>query len=401
MTVARTALTPSATSLMALLEDAIPSAIELRHRIHADPRVSGEETDTVTLLVEHLGEQGLHHGSGALLVRIGDERRPSVAIRAELDALPIDEHTDAPWRSRNGAMHACGHDVHMAALVAVAQTLRRAHASTPLVAVFQPREETSPSGALDIVDSGILVEQQVQAMVGIHVQPLLPAGVISALPETVNAAADEFHITVQGTPGHGAYPHRASDPIVAAAHVIQGLQYLLSRQVDPMEPAVITIGSIHGGSAPNAIPADVRLSGTLRTYTRATRERLAEAIRSTVAAITGTHGCSAQVDIRLGEPPLTNHPRLTTAIADELGLHGFDTRGSLRSCGADDFAHYSDQIPSTMVFYGVGSGAPDDPSLHAPEFLPADEHVGGVARAMLASYIAAARVIAPGAPSTA
>ena len=384
---------PSTADLVNLLADELPAAVDLRHRIHADPRVSGDEADTVAAIVDHLGEDGIHQASGALIVRVGDDGVPAVGIRAELDALPMHELAQVPWSSSNGAMHACGHDVHMAALAAVTRTLRAAQAATPLVAVFQPREETWPSGALDVLGSGILADQHVRAMVGIHIQPLLPSGVVSALPETVNAAADEFDIVVHGTPGHGAYPHRTADPIVAAAHVVQALQYLVSRQVDPMEPAVITLGSIHGGTAPNAIPAEVHLRGTLRTYTPGTRTRLATAIEQTAQSITGIHGCRAKVEVRLGEPPLSNHPGLTSAIADELALHGFDASGDLRSCGADDFAYYSEVLPATMVFYGVGSGTADDPGLHSPEFVPADEHVAGVARAMLASYLAAARVI--------
>lgn len=388
---------PSTTELLTHLAEEIPAAIDLRHRIHADPRVSGDEADTAALIVEGIGEPGIRQDSGALLVRVGDAAGPAVGIRGELDALPIVEQTSAAWGSGNGAMHACGHDVHMAALVAVTRALRAAHGSTPLVAVFQPREETSPSGALDIVGSGVLADQDVRAMVGVHVQPLLPSGVVSALPETINAAADEFDIVVEGTPGHGAYPHRTADPIVAAAHVVQGLQYLVSRQVDPMEPAVITVGSIHGGTAPNAIPDEVHLRGTLRTFTPQTRDRLAEAIEQTASALASAHGCRARVEVTFGEPPLTNDPALTLAIADELALYGFDTRGVLRSCGADDFAHYTEVMPATMVFYGVGTGQHDEPGLHSPQFLPADDHVEGVARSMLAAYLAASRVI--GAPA--
>lgn len=384
---------PTVRDLTTLLDDELPAAIALRHAIHQDPQLSGNEGATIDQLTEALGEPGLRDDHGALMLRVGPDDRSAVAVRAELDALPIAESTTAPWASRNGSMHACGHDVHMAALVAVTRALRAAGAPTPFLAVFQPREETWPSGALDIVASGALEAQRVAAMVGIHLQPLLPVGVISALPVTVNAAADEFDITITGTPGHGAYPHRTDDPIVAAAQIIQSLQFLVSRQVDPMAPTVITVGSIHGGSAPNAIPESVALRGTLRTYTSADRERLIAAISSAAQATAGVHGCSAATAIHRGEPPLANDPRLTIAIANELHAQGFDTSGELRSCGADDFAFYCEHVPSTMVFYGTGSGSPDEPHLHSPHFLPSDDYVEGVAKAMMAAYLAAARLI--------
>ena len=385
---------PTVRDLATLLEDELPAAIALRHAIHQDPQLSGNEGSTIDRLTEALGEHGVRDDHGALFLRVGPDDLPAVAVRAELDALHIAEATASSWASRNGSMHACGHDVHMAALVAVTRAVRAAGASTPFLAVFQPREETWPSGALDIVSSGALEAQRVAAMIGIHLQPILPAGVVSALPVTVNAAADEFDITITGTPGHGAYPHRTDDPIVAAAQVVQSLQFLVSRQVDPMAPTVITIGSIHGGTAPNAIPESVALRGTLRTYTNEDRERLIAAIASVAQATAGIHGCTAATAIHRGEPPLVNDPRLTIAIANELHAQGFDTSGELRSCGADDFAFYCEQVPSTMLFYGTGTGSPDDPLLHSPHFLPSDDYVAGVARAIMAAYVAAARLIA-------
>jgi amidohydrolase len=380
--------------LFARLDDHLPDAVELRHRVHAEPRLSGDEVDTTRTLVEALGLPHTDLPEGGALVRVGDPSGPAVALRADLDALPVTEVSDLPWRSRrDGVMHACGHDVHVAAAVAVAQTLRDAGAPVPLLLVLQPREETLPSGARDVVEADAFAEHDVRAAIGAHVQPRLAQGCFSATAGPVNAASDQFVVTVQGRPGHAAYPHLTADPVVAAADLVGTLQHLISRQVDPTNPTVLTVGTIQGGNSPNVVPAAVRMTGILRTFDENDRTRLHRAIEDTATSIAEVHGCDAEVQVSLGAPVLDNDPRLATTAALWLEHAGLSPASPHRSCGADDFSYFCTVCPSLMVFVGVGSGKPGEPGLHHPDFLPADETVGDVARALLGSYLGACETI--------
>lgn len=381
-----------------VLDGFIPQAIALRHAVHAEPYIGGHEAPTARLIAEALGRPDTAEVSDGRIIRFGQSTGPAIALRAELDALPIHEDTGVDWASPNGAMHACGHDVHLAALVAASLAIEQAitgdPSAPPLVSILQPREECLPSGARDIVQSSEFKEQDIRAIIGIHVQPALRTGTFSATPGAVNASADEFRMTIIGRAGHGAYPQTTSDPVVAAAHVVQALQYLVSRQSDPMSPTVITVGSIHGGDAPNAIPDSVELAGTLRTYDEAERRALHASIERTATATASIHGCRAEVEIGLGEPVLVNDEELASALIPWISATGLDEGRRLRSCGADDFAYFTAMVPGVMVFYGVGSADPDAPGLHSSRFLPDDVHVRGVAATMIASYFAASQYLA-------
>jgi len=384
---------PRLTRALSALRKHLPDAVELRHAIHRVPHVGTHEAPTADLVATALGRPQAPWVTQGRIIRFGNSAGPSIALRAELDALPIAEETGVPWASENGAMHACGHDVHLAALVAatlaIAEVIEGDPDATGLVAILQPREECLPSGALDIVQSSEFKEQDVRAIIGVHVQPALAAGTFSAAPGAVNAAADEFRVQVIGRAGHGAYPHTTCDPVVAAAHVVQALQYLVSRQSDPMSPTVITIGSIHGGEAPNAVPNSVELTGTIRTYSEDERRALHEAVQRTCRATASIHGCQAEVTIGLGEPVLVNDDGLVAAVSPWICSTGLAEARPLRSCGADDFAYFTALVPGVMVFYGVGDGNASGPGLHSPRFLPDDSHVGGIAAVMVSSYFAA------------
>ncbi|WP_220040399.1 M20 metallopeptidase family protein [Nonomuraea aridisoli] len=382
------------TALRAALHKELPAAIALRRELHAWPRVSGHERPTLERVLGALPGLDAERvaGTGAV-VRVGGPG-PAVAVRGELDALPMDERTGVPWAATNGAMHSCGHDVHLAAAAALARALARTSSepregsrvgTAPLLVVLQPREETQPSGALDVVGSGVLERHHVQAMIGAHVQPLLPAGTVACTPGAVNASADEFTVTVTGVEGHAAYPHLTRDPVLAMAQVIVAAQHLVSRAADPMVPTVVTFGTVNAGTAPNAVPREATARGTMRSMSPAWRERLhqrfAEVVRDTARA----YGCTAEVEIRPGEPVLVNDPALTVRTGERLREHGWDVTDELRSCGADDFARYGEVAPSLMMFVGVDT----DAGLHSPAFLPGDDSVAAVAEALLAGYLEA------------
>lgn len=379
---------PDLDALLHLLEARLPDAVELRHEVHEHPQVGGTEYETAALVAAAMGAADAPSIAEGRVIRIGAVDGPAIGIRAELDALPGTETSGVPWASRNGAAHMCGHDVHLAALTAVVATLRQAGPPVPLVAILQPREELSPGGAVDLLASPVLTDHDLRAMLSVHVQPRLPAGTFSASPGTINASSDEFTITVSGRPGHGAYPHVSRDPIVAAAQVVTSLQHIVSRGTDPMQPTVLTVGSIHGGQVPNAIPETVTMTGTLRVFEAAERSRLQREIRRVAELTADVHGCTADVRISHGEPPLVNDAALSVAATRSIARTGLAEAPPLRSCGADDFACYAERYPSLMVFHGVGTGSHDEPGLHHPGFAPGDEHVRGVAATMLAAYVA-------------
>jgi len=390
-----------------VLRAELHAAQELRRELHAQPSLSGKEGPTLKRVLEALPGGEVEHvaGTGALL-RVGGSG-PAVGVRGELDALPIVERTGVAWASTNGAMHACGHDVHLAAVVALARAVDRVAAIletrregsdgdyaavthgtdrvTPLMVVLQPREETYPSGARDIVGTGALQRHQVRAMIGAHVQPVLEDGVIACTPGAVNASSDEFRVTVRGVDGHAAYPHLTRDPVVALAQVVVAAQQLPSRMTDPMVPTVVTFGTVHAGTAPNAIPGEAVARGTLRTLSPSWRETLHARFTRLVEDVAAAHGCRAEVTVHPGEPVLVNDSALAVRAGQLLRERGRTVSEELRSCGADDFAQYGALMPSLMMFVGVDT----DAGLHSPDFLPDDSSLEAVAESLLAGYLAA------------
>jgi amidohydrolase len=360
-------------------------AVGLRHELHAAADLSGAEEPTAARAAAALGDPGAPRVAGTgRLVRIGPPGGPCVAVRAELDALPITEQTGAAWASRTGAMHACGHDVHLAALTALGRAARAVEVPVALLAVLQPREETVPSGARDIVASGELAAHYPRAVVGVHLQHQLPAGTVGAAAGTVNAASDEFEIVVTGRGGHAGYPHLAVNPVPALCQAVLALQQITSRYADPTHGVVVSVGAIEAGRAANVIPETATARGSLRSLDEADRPRLHQAMAEIVEHTCRGFGCAGTVRIEDGEPALVNDPALTAASWPWVRQAGFTIETDFRSCGADDFSYYARCAPTLMLFVGTH----DDITLHHPRFLPPDAAVGEVASAMLAGYLA-------------
>jgi amidohydrolase len=372
------------------LVEELPAAIELRHRIHAEPRLSHDEWDTARLVADALGGPAAADVAGpGRVVRIGPTSGPSIALRGELDALPLREETDAPWSATNGAMHACGHDVHLAALVAVARAARSVALPGALIAVLQSSEETFPSGARTLLDAGAFDDHDVRAFLGVHLQPRLAEGVVAATAGPVNASSDEFEILVEGRGGHAGYPHLTRDAVVALAHVVVALQHIVARNVDPTRAAVITVGSLSAGSAANVVPGNAEARGSLRALHPDDRTFLHRRLVEVSEQVAAAHGCTARVRLISGEPALVNDRRLAEGCEPWLAKFGFVLGDAFRSCGADDFAYYGETAPALMVFVGTGDGTDDGPGLHHPRFLPPDLAVHHVAQAMVAAAVAA------------
>ena len=324
------------------------------------------------------------------LARVGPQGE-AVAVRAELDALPIEEETGAPFAATNEFMHACGHDIHMAALAALFRAAGRVEGSLPkpFAALFQPSEEAYPAGADLIVREGILAEGT-GAVVAAHVHPEVPWGSVSVEAGPVNASSDNLHIIVEGSGGHGAYPHRAHDPVLALSHTVVALQSLVSRRLDPMHAAVFSVGWMRAGSAENVIPGVAEAGGTLRVLNPAERKPLREMAREIVAHTARAHGCAASVEVTEGEPATVNDPGLAEEARSLLPEAGFELGPAMRSCGSDDFGFYGLTLPTLMLFVGL-EGAPGTQNvpLHHARFLPTGEAVGAVARAQAVAFVAA------------
>lgn len=400
---------PAATRTLAALtehiESEVPAARALRRELHRHPDLSGAERHTAERLRHALPNlHPIRVAETGFLVRVGPPG-PAVVLRSELDALPLDEQTGVEWAAAEGAMHACGHDVHLAALWALLQAARKVALPVGLVGLFQPREEVQPSGAETVVASGVLAEQEVVAVVGGHVQPRVSAGVVSTGIGAVNASADEFEIIVHGQPGHGAYPHVTIDPVPALAAIINGLQELVGRTIDPIHPAVVTVGLVEAGTAANIIPASARLQGVIRTMYDADRTHLHAAVRRLAEHAAAARGATADVRITIGDPILSNDRRLvqfTDPLLNHLGLPV--AHEPFRSCGADDFSHYSRIAPILMMFLGVRQdpavaiteaatrGARHEVGLHHPRFLPAEESIRQLSLALAAGYLAGAQL---------
>ena len=382
--------------LSALIEGidrVLPDAAALRRAIHAEPHLSGEEEPTRDTFIRAAEwTHWTHVAHTGAWARIGPEG-PAVGVRAELDALPVNEVTGIEWESRRpGVMHACGHDVHLGALWALITASRGLDLPVAMVPILQPREEINPAGASDVVASGLLDDQEIEAMVGVHVQPEVERGVVSTGMGAVNAAYDEFEIVVRGRPGHGAYPHVAIDPITTLASIVTAVSGLPTRIIDPTHPTVVSIGQISGGTAPNIIADEARCKGTIRTYSDEDRALLHEAIARTADAVALARGAAAATRFIHGGPALVNDPGLVRRLDSLLTSVGVTVAETpFRSCGSDDFGEYGLATASVMCF--VGTGRVDGVGLHHGAFLPGRDALRLAAHTLAAGYVAAAQTV--------
>ncbi len=384
--------------LLAGIERELPRAVELRHRLHSRPELAHEEHQTAAAMAAELPVTCTTVAATGRIARIGPAQGPAVAVRAELDGLPIEEHTDAPFRATGGVMHACGHDVHMAALVALARAAHALGDALPaaLLVVLQPSEEAYPSGAEQLL--GELTAFAPAAIVGAHVHPELPWGTVALDPGTTNASCDYVEITIHGQPAHGAYPHRGRDPILALAEIVVSLHAQIGRRIDPMHPATLTVGVLDGGSAENVIPAQAHARAALRAYRSADRQALRRMVEEVASGVAAAHGCRATIELQLGEPALANDPGIVAGARELLDDAGFGPAHEWRSCGSDDFAFFGSlDAHIAMGFVGLaGAEGFVARPLHHPELLVPDPAVGAVARAQAVLYLAAVAAITSG-----
>lgn len=361
----------------------LPAMRAWRAAFHRDPELANAETLTRARVVEALDGLGIRaetfdRFTGVRAVLAPEAGGAGVALRADMDALPVTEATQLPYRSRvAGRMHACGHDVHMSALLGAAALLKRREGRLhgPVTLLFQPAEEDGlVGGAGPFIERGCLERPRAEFVVGQHVAPEIPLGTIGWRKGPIMAAADHFTIRVGGSAGHAAYPHRGPDCVLAAAEIVTGLQALVSRMRDPLDPVVVSVGMIHGGTRHNVLPEEVVLEGTVRTLRPETRDQVERALLRRVRHLARSVGASARVRYRHGYPVTVNSPAATEmivqAFTEEFG--GAALRELERPVmGAEDFSRYLERVPGTFWFLGVGEPGPTA-SLHSPTFAPAD-----------------------------
>ena len=364
-----------------------PRLVSLRRNIHVHPELAFEETRTAGIVAAELARLGIPHrtgvgGTGVLGFIEGGRPGPTLAVRADMDALPIRERTGLPFASTaDGKMHAYGHDIHTATLLGVAEVLRDA---APLLAgrvvlVFQPAEETLSGAAAMIADGAA---EGLDMALGFHNMPDMPVGRFGYCRGATLAAADRFDLAVHGRSGHAAHPDDAIDPIVAGAAFVSQAQTVVSREMDPLHPAVVTIGVFHGGTAPNIIPDSVELRGTVRTLHAEARDTAEASLRRLAAGLEAMHRVRCDLSYRRGVPPLVNSDRvLDPAIAAVRAQFGDVVDEGAPSMGAEDFSEFAERVPGFQL--RVGSGAPGrDDRLHNAGYQPDERCIGLGVRAL-------------------
>ncbi len=365
-------------------DDVYPEVVDFRRTLHRHPELSGAEHETARRVAEGLHELNLDvrtgiHDTGVLATLDGGKPGPTVLLRGDMDALPIQEETGLDFASENeGVMHACGHDVHTSSLLGAAMILARhrdaVHGQVRFC--FQPHEERLPGGATFMIEEGVLDAANgspgVAAVFGQHVKPGLPAGTIGVRPEWFMASSDEVYVTVTGEGGHAANPHELrADATYVASQIVVALQSVISRQCPPDVPSVLTIGRLVADGATNVIPASARLEGTFRAMGEDWRSRAHDLIERVAARTAEAHGATADVQVEVGYPALYNHVEPTSVVKDAaLDYVGPDrTVDADRWFAGEDFAYFLQERPGT--FFQLGAGT--DHGLHTAEFAVEEE----------------------------
>jgi amidohydrolase len=352
--------------------------VALRRHLHAHPELSFEETNTAAFVTRELEKLGLSPqplaGTGVVALIEGRPGGPTVALRADMDALPIQETNEVVYKSTNpGVMHACGHDVHTASLLGAARILTelRNDFTGSIKLMFQPGEERLPGGASLMIKEGVLENPKPASVLGQHVFPRLPAGQIGLRSGQYMASTDELYLTIRGKGGHGAMPESNLDPVLVAAHLIVAAQQIVSRRADPKTPSVLSFGKVIANGATNVIPDLVYLEGTFRTFSEEWRTQAHGLLRQLCEGLAASMGAVCELEIRRGYPYLENDPVVTarTQAAAQQYLGAENVIELEQWMAAEDFAYFSQAAPA--CFYRLGTASPDGQftsSVHTPTF---------------------------------
>jgi len=392
--------------LNAAVARVVPAITDIRHDIHQHPELSNRETRTAALVAAQLRELGLEvrtgiAHTGVVGVLRGGRPGPVVAVRADMDALPVTEETDFPWRSAErttylgqdvGVMHACGHDVHVAVQLGVARVLAGMRERMPgtVLFIFQPAEEGAPpgerGGAELMLEEGVFGNPRPSAIFGLHAKAELDVGLIGYAVGPFMAGASTWRGTVRGRQSHGAMPHLSIDPIVTASQVVLGLQTIRSRTLSPFTPSVVTVGIIRGGERSNIIPAEVQMQGTVRYYNQAVRDTIERRMHEIFDGITRAAGGSYELTVERGLPVTVNDTALTERAVAALQrvLGPANVRTVEPWSASEDFSFYLNEVPG--FFFNLGVSRPGTPSggHHTPTFRADDAAIPIGIRAMSA-----------------
>jgi amidohydrolase len=356
-------MTDAATASGVDVEPVLEQVVDWRRHLHRHPELSFHERETADFVARTLEGFGgglevdrpAEHGVVAHL-RTG-RPGPVVALRADIDALPIDEQSGVEFASENpGVMHACGHDGHTAMLLGAARVLSDDPGALPggeVRFVFQPAEELAPGGARDLVAAGVM--DGVDLIYGCHLWTPLAVGKVAAMPGPFMAAADFFTLAITGRGGHGGLPHLADDVVAIGAQVVANLQHVVARRIDPLERAVLSVGAFHAGDAPNVLPDRAELAGTVRSFDPGVRERMPQLIEDIVRGVTAAHGAQYELDYTFGYKPVVNDEAATALVRAAIGD---EMRADLAPImGGDDFSAYLERAPGCYAFIGAGDEA--------------------------------------------
>jgi amidohydrolase len=339
-----------------------PMLVELRRRLHQCPELGFREHLTAELVSQKLQEWGIEHEAGIAKTGIvatitGNKPGKVLAIRADIDALPIQEENDVPYRSQHdGVMHACGHDGHTAIALSTAYYLSRHRddfAGTVKI-IFQPAEE-GPGGAKPMIEAGVLQNPQVDGIIGLHLWNNLPLGTVGVRTGALMAATEGFRCTIQGKGGHGAIPHQTVDSILVSAHIVTALQTIVARNVSPLESAVVTVGELHAGKALNVIADTAFFTGTVRYFNPVLGELIPQRIEQIIAGVCQSHGATYQLDYKRLYPPVINDPRmaeLVRSVAEGVVETPIGIVPECQTMGGEDMSFFLQAVPGCYFFLG-------------------------------------------------
>ena len=337
--------------------------IEWRRDFHRHPEIAYKEHRTSSVIRKFLESLGLpvkvHAETGLRAVLEGKPGGATVALRADIDALPLKEEGDKEYKSENPeAAHACGHDGHMAILMGAAQLLsqRREQLNGNVVFLLQPSEERIPGGAKRMIEEGAL--EGVDAIFGLHLWQPLPTGTVGIVKGAMMAQPDAFSITVKGKGGHGSMPHTTVDPILVASHLVVNTQSIVSRSIDPLKPVVVSFGTVNGGTIYNIIPGEVSLTGTVRTFDSSLQSLAQRRLKEITEETCKAFGATAEFKYEKGYPPLVNHEAMVDLVLDvvkkTLGEEKIKDIDPVM--GGEDFAYFLEKVPGAFLFFGIGDG---------------------------------------------
>ena len=362
------------------VKEILPELIEKRRHIHRNPELSFQEFETAKFIRNELEKLGIpftiHAETGTAAI-IGNGEK-CVALRADIDALPIKEETGLPYSSENeGVMHACGHDMHTTMLLGAAKILKENESSLngQVKLIFQCGEEKLPGGAKLMIEDGVLENPKPQAIFGQHIYPGENVGVISTNEGPVMGSPDELYITVKGISTHAAQPHLGADPIVCASKLIDLYQTFISRTKDPIESGVVTIASINGGNSTNVIPDEVKMMGTIRSFNQEWRQKVHTQIKEKSVELGKVYGCEVEIEIKEGYPAVVNDDEATKLVREvSSNLVNGNSKDFEPKMWGEDFAFFGQQIPSCFWFTGVKNSANETmPALHNSKISPEED----------------------------